>query len=62
LLIRFPKEDVERDSFGGLFISLAFLLRYKMKAIRAAAIRATTPAVTPPAMAATGGPLLEPLA
>jgi hypothetical protein len=62
LLIRFPKDEVDRDSFGGLPDPLAssfFFFRRKIKAKTAAPMRTTAPAVAPPAMAATGGPLLE---
>jgi hypothetical protein len=62
-LIKFPKDDVERENFEGLPDSLAFFffLR-KIKASTAAPMWMTAPPAAPPAIAAIGGPLLESLA
>jgi hypothetical protein len=65
LLIKLPKDEVERENFGGLpawLGSFFFFFLKKMKARTAAPMRTTTAAVTPPAMAATGVPLSEVLA
>jgi hypothetical protein len=62
LLIKLPKDDVDRENFEGLSTLLAAFFLRKIKATTAAPMRRTAPAAAPPAMAATGGPPLEPLA
>ncbi len=58
-LIRLPKEEVDRESLGGLPAALfSFFFLVRMKASAAKPRRIMAPPTTPPAMAAVGGPLL----